>query len=72
MTGYILIQTEPGTVAEAARQIAEITGVISADTTSGYYDIIATARTEGVDELGMVAAAIEGVPGVTRRLVCWR
>jgi DNA-binding Lrp family transcriptional regulator len=72
MRAYILIQAEAGRAAAVTGQAAQIPGVIEADTVTGYYDVILTARAATVDELEALAGTVAAVPGVTRRLVCWR
>ena len=68
---YILIQTEVGKAAAVAAEIAQISGVASAEDVTGPYDVIVRAEAETVDELGqLVVARIQGVDGITRTLTC--
>ena len=68
---YILIQTEVGKAAAVASEIAQISGVASAEDVTGPYDVIVRAEAETVDELGqLVVARIQGVDGITRTLTC--
>lgn len=68
---YILVQTEVGKAAAVAAEIAEITGVISAEDVTGPYDVIVRAEAEDVDKLGqLVVARVQGVGGITRTLTC--
>jgi DNA-binding Lrp family transcriptional regulator len=68
---YILIQTEVGKVAQVAKTINEITGVIQAEDVTGPYDVIVRAEAESVDELGrLVVARVQSVDGITRTLTC--
>ena len=68
---YILIQTEVGKAANVARDIAEVTGVTTAEDVTGPYDVIVRAEAESVDDLGkLVLAKVQAVPGITRTLTC--
>jgi DNA-binding Lrp family transcriptional regulator len=68
---YILVQTEVGKAAAVAAEIADITGVISAEDVTGPYDVIVRAEAEDVDRLGqLVVARVQGVGGITRTLTC--
>jgi DNA-binding Lrp family transcriptional regulator len=68
---YILIQTEVGKAANVARDIADITGVTTAEDVTGPYDVIVRAEAESVDDLGkLVLAKVQAVPGITRTLTC--
>jgi DNA-binding Lrp family transcriptional regulator len=71
VTAYILIQTEVGRAAEAAAQIATISGVTAAENLIGAYDVIVRAEAANDDELGkFVVAQVQAVPGITRTLTC--
>ena len=68
---YILVQTEVGKAAAVAAEIAEITGVTSAEDVTGPYDVIVRAEASSVDELGqLVVARVQTVPGITRTVTC--
>ncbi|MGH9024124.1 MAG: Lrp/AsnC ligand binding domain-containing protein [Acidimicrobiia bacterium] len=68
---YVLIQTEVGKAVHVADEVRKIDGVISADDVTGPYDVIVTAESDGVDELGrMVVSRIQHVDGITRTLTC--
>lgn len=68
---YILVQTEVGKAAAVAAEIADITGVISAEDVTGPYDVIVRAEAEDVNRLGqLVVARVQGVGGITRTLTC--
>jgi DNA-binding Lrp family transcriptional regulator len=68
---YILIQTEVGKAAVVAAEIAEITGVTTAEDVTGPYDVIVRAEADSVDMLGqLVVARIQSVEGITRTLTC--
>ena len=71
MFAYILIQVEVGKSADVSREVGGLRGIVSADTVSGPYDVIAKADAESLDELGkLVVAMVQSVPGVTRTLTC--
>jgi DNA-binding Lrp family transcriptional regulator len=68
---YILIQTEVGKAAQVAKEVADITGVTSAEDVTGPYDVIVRAEAGNVDDLGkLVVAKIQAVEGITRTLTC--
>ena len=68
---YILVQTEVGRAAAVAKEIAEISGVLSAEDVTGPYDVIVRAQAEDVNLLGqLVVARVQGVHGITRTLTC--
>ena len=68
---YILVQTEVGKAAQVAAEIAEISGVTSAEDVTGPYDVIVRAEAPDVDQLGqLVVAKVQAVPGITRTLTC--
>jgi len=68
---YVLIQTEVGKAAVVAREIAQISGVTSAEAVTGPYDAVVFAQADDVDSLGkLVVAKIQAVDGITRTLTC--
>jgi DNA-binding Lrp family transcriptional regulator len=68
---YILIQTEVGTAAQVAKEVAGIRGVSQAEDVAGPYDVIVRAEARNVDDLGkLVVAKIQAVEGITRTLTC--
>jgi DNA-binding Lrp family transcriptional regulator len=71
VSAYILIQTEVGKAAQVASEVADITGVVSAEDVTGPYDVIARAEADTVDELGkMVVSRVQMIDGITRTLTC--
>jgi DNA-binding Lrp family transcriptional regulator len=71
VNAYILIQTEVGKAAQVAKEVAEISGVTSAEDVTGPYDVIVRAEAKNVDDLGkLVVAKIQSVDGITRTLTC--
>ncbi len=68
---YILVQTEVGRAAAVAKEVGEISGVLSAEDVTGPYDVIVRAQADDVDSLGrLVVAKVQGVQGITRTLTC--
>jgi DNA-binding Lrp family transcriptional regulator len=68
---YILIQTEVGRAQEAARQIADLAGVVRVDAVTGPYDVVVLTEANTVDELGkLIVSKVQMVPGITRTLTC--
>ena len=71
VNAYILIQTEVGMAAAVANEIANISGVTTAEDVTGPYDVIVRAEAATVDELGkLVVAKVQAVSGITRTLTC--
>lgn len=71
VTAYVLIQTEVGKAANVAQQVADISGVVSAEDVTGPYDVIVRAEAPSVDELGrMVVSHIQLIEGITRTVTC--
>jgi DNA-binding Lrp family transcriptional regulator len=68
---YVLVQTEVGAAADVSDDIGALEGVVSAEATTGPYDVIARVRAESVDALGqLVVSRIQLIGGVTRTLTC--
>ena len=71
LSAYVLIETEVGKVAHVAQAIADLDGVQLAEDLAGPYDVIASVRAPGLDELGrLVVFRIQVLDGVTRTLTC--
>jgi DNA-binding Lrp family transcriptional regulator len=71
VSAYVLIQTEVGKAAQVAQEVADISGVVSAEDVTGPYDVIVRAEAESVDELGrMVVSKVQLIDGITRTLTC--
>ncbi len=71
MDAYILVQTEVGKAAQAAREVARIKGVVSADDVAGPYDAIVRAEARTLDDLSkQVLIKIQQVDGITRTITC--
>jgi len=67
---YLLVHTEVGRAADVARTLEADLRVLSADTVSGAYDVIAQASVAGYGEVCDLSAEVRAQPGVTRLLVC--
>ncbi len=71
VAAYVLINTQPGTLGDAARAITAIDGVRSVEAVTGPFDAIAYAEAGTPDELGrLVVSAIQKVPGIQKTLTC--
>jgi len=71
ITAYVLIQTDVGKAADAARVISGIDGVVSAEDVTGPYDVIVRAHARSVDDLGkLIVSEIQRVEGITRTITC--
>lgn len=68
---YILVQTEVGSSAQVTHAIAEIPGVVCADTVAGPYDVVAVVEAPTVSELGKeVISRVQAIPRITRTTTC--
>jgi DNA-binding Lrp family transcriptional regulator len=68
MDAYVLIQTEPG-ARTVATDVQSLPAILTAESVSGPYDVIALARSQSVEDLyGTVLEQIRHVPGVTHAL----
>ena len=64
---YVLIQAVPGRVAGICRSLVRMPAVVSIDSVTGPYDIVALIEFHEPREIGqVVAGSIGGVRGVTR------
>lgn len=71
VSAYILVQTEMGRSAHVAEQAAGVDGVVTADQTTGPYDVIVHATAQDINELGrMVVSSIQAIEGIQRTLTC--
>ena len=71
VTAYLLIQTEVGKAASVVGSIRAIDGVVTADATTGPYDVIVKTEAADIDALGkMVVSKIQAVDGITRTQTC--
>ncbi len=71
MEAYVLIQTEVGRAEVVAKQLAGLTGVVSAEYVTGPYDVVARVEAGTASELqSTVVASVQQVTGITRTLTC--
>lgn len=68
---YVLIQTEVGTAVKVVNAIREIPGVRTADLVTGPYDVVVSAETDSIEELGrVVVSKIQTIEGISRTWTC--
>lgn len=68
---FVLIQTEVGRAVHVVNAIREIDGIVSADLVTGPYDVIASASTDSIEELGrVIVSKIQTVEGISRTWTC--
>jgi DNA-binding Lrp family transcriptional regulator len=71
MIGYILIQTDVGKSSSVTEAVAEVKGVMEAESVTGPYDVIARAEAKNLRDLSvLVVDRIQDVEGVSRTLTC--
>ncbi|PRC46843.1 AsnC family transcriptional regulator [Mycobacterium sp. ITM-2017-0098] len=68
---FVLIQTEVGRAEVIAKQLAGLTGVLSAEYVTGPYDVVVRVAAESPAELqSAVVPSVQQVTGITRTLTC--
>jgi DNA-binding Lrp family transcriptional regulator len=68
---FVLVQTEVGRAEVIAKQLAELSGVLSAEYVTGPYDVIVRVGATTLDDLRSgVVAGVQQVAGITRTLTC--
>jgi DNA-binding Lrp family transcriptional regulator len=68
---YVLVQTEVGKAASVAAAIAAFSGVETANTVIGPYDVIVKVTGDTMDDVARnFQDGIKGVEGITRTLTC--
>jgi DNA-binding Lrp family transcriptional regulator len=68
---FVLIQTEVGRAEVIAKQLAGLTGVLSAEYVTGPYDVVVRVGAESLAELQTtVVPSVQQVTGITRTLTC--
>jgi DNA-binding Lrp family transcriptional regulator len=71
MKAYILVHIRTGEIHEVVRQLRRVDGVTEAHMTFGPYDAVAVIEAEDVKTLGgIMASAIQPIPGVVDTLTC--
>lgn len=67
----MLIQTEVGRAEVIARQLAALSGVLSAEYVTGPYDVVARIGADTLEDLrATVVPSVQQVAGITRTLTC--
>jgi DNA-binding Lrp family transcriptional regulator len=68
---FMLIQTEVGRAEVIAKQLAGLSGVLSAEYVTGPYDVVVRISGSSLEELRSgVIASVQQVNGITRTLTC--
>ncbi|HXV59672.1 MAG TPA: Lrp/AsnC ligand binding domain-containing protein [Vicinamibacteria bacterium] len=70
---YVLIQTLPGRVDGVRRALTKMPAVLTVDSVTGPYDVVALLEVEALSDFShLVAGTIGGLRGVTRTttLIC--
>jgi DNA-binding Lrp family transcriptional regulator len=68
---FMLIQTDVGRAEVVAKQLAELTGVVSAESVTGPYDVVVRIAADTMSDLQQtVVPSVQRVPGITRTLTC--
>ena len=68
---YVLVQGEAGKAGQVTEDLRKIPGVISVETVTGPYDVVAHIEADNVDLLGsLVVGRVQAVDGITRTLTC--
>ena len=68
---YILIETAIGQVRTVANAVKAVPGVVSADSVSGPYDVIALIEAEDLKSVGdVVTGQIHTIGGIVRTVTC--
>jgi DNA-binding Lrp family transcriptional regulator len=69
ISAYIFIETTQGRAKTIAREVAQISGVRTAHTVTGPYDVVAYVEAESIKVLGdFIVSKIQAIGGVLRTL----
>lgn len=69
ITAYLFIETTQGKARTIAREVSQISGVKTAHSVTGPYDVIAYVEAESINVLGdFIVSQIQSIPGVLRTL----
>ena len=68
---FVLIETEVGKTRDVLIALQKLKGVLSVDTVTGPYDIIAILQGDSLNDIGdLVTGQIHPVPGISRTVTC--
>jgi len=68
---FVLIETEVGKTREVVSALQKLNGIISVDTVTGPYDIIAILQGKSLNDIGdLVTGKIHPIPGISRTVTC--
>lgn len=67
----MLVQTDVGRAEVVAKQLAELSGVVSAEYVTGPYDVVVRIAADTMSDLQQaVVPSVQRVAGITRTLTC--
>ena len=68
---FVLIETAVGKSKEVVTALSKLKKVVSVDTVTGPYDIIAILQGESLNDIGdLVTGKIHPIPGISRTVTC--
>ncbi len=68
---FLLIVTATGKSSEVVTSLSKLKGVISVDTVTGPYDIIAILQGESLNDVGyLITGKINSIAGISRVVTC--
>ena len=68
---FVLIETAVGKTKEVVAAIRQLKGVVSVDSVTGPYDVIAIIEGETLNDIGeLVTAKIHPIGGISRTVTC--
>jgi len=68
---FVLIETEVGKTRDVLIALQKLKGVLSVDTVTGPYDIIAILQGDSLNDIGdLVTGKIHPIPGISRTVTC--
>ncbi len=68
---YILIETSVGKTNDVARELRTSANMMSVDTVTGPFDIIAVAEADSLPDIGeLISEGMHKVPGIVKTVTC--
>ncbi len=68
---FVLIETEVGKTKDVVSSLDKLKGVLSVDTVTGPYDIIAVLQGDSLNDIGeLVTGKIHPISGISRTVTC--